>query len=97
MSLDLHDAARALAAAPPRVEAEDPFFVVGTDRSGTTLLRMMLDSHPDLAIPPETHFIPALYKAMHAARKDGSLGFGLRRGDARHQPRDGAESRGAKT
>ena len=36
-------------------------FVVGVNRSGTTLLRMMLDSHPDLAIPPETHFIPALF------------------------------------
>ncbi|MDQ3175479.1 MAG: sulfotransferase [Acidobacteriota bacterium] len=34
-------------------------FVVGVGRSGTTLLRLMLDAHPDLAIPPETHFIPA--------------------------------------
>jgi Sulfotransferase family len=34
-------------------------FVVGVSRSGTTLLRLMLDSHPDMAIPPETHFIPA--------------------------------------
>jgi hypothetical protein len=32
-------------------------------RSGTTLLRLMLDAHPDLAIPPETHFIPKLIKA----------------------------------
>jgi Sulfotransferase family len=29
-------------------------FVVGAPRSGTTLLRFMLDSHPDVAIPPET-------------------------------------------
>jgi hypothetical protein len=35
-------------------------FIVGAGRSGTTLLRMMLDSHPELAIPPETHFIPLL-------------------------------------
>ncbi len=35
-------------------------FVVGVGRSGTTLLRMMLDAHPQLAIPPETHFIPEL-------------------------------------
>src|SRR4051794_12605474 len=34
--------------------------VVGVPRSGTTLLRMMLDAHPDLAIPPETGFLPAL-------------------------------------
>jgi hypothetical protein len=43
-----------------RGAADAPFpvpFVVGVGRSGTTLLRLMLDSHPDLAIPPETHFI----------------------------------------
>lgn len=32
-------------------------FIVGVPRSGTTLLRLMLDAHPDLAIPPETNFI----------------------------------------
>ena len=36
-------------------------------RSGTTLLRLMLDSHPQLAIPPETGFIPEL---IAAARPD---------------------------
>jgi len=35
-------------------------FVVGHGRSGTTLLRLMLDAHPALAIPPETQFIPQL-------------------------------------
>jgi hypothetical protein len=35
-------------------------FVVGMNRSGTTLLRMMLDAHPQLTIPPETHFVPDL-------------------------------------
>jgi hypothetical protein len=31
--------------------------VVGAPRSGTTLLRLMLDAHPNLAIPPETGFL----------------------------------------
>jgi len=31
-------------------------FIVGAPRSGTTLLRLMLDAHPNLAIPPETGF-----------------------------------------
>jgi sulfotransferase family protein len=31
--------------------------IVGVPRSGTTLLRLMLDSHSDLAIPPETGFL----------------------------------------
>jgi hypothetical protein len=43
-------------------------FIVGVTRSGTTLLRLMLDSHPDLAIPPETHFVPSL---IRSARKRG--------------------------
>ncbi|MTW22661.1 sulfotransferase family protein [Allochromatium palmeri] len=35
-------------------------FVIGLGRSGTTLLRLMLDAHSHLAIPAETHFIPFL-------------------------------------
>ena len=31
--------------------------IVGSPRSGTTMLRLMLDSHPELAIPPETAFL----------------------------------------
>jgi hypothetical protein len=31
--------------------------IVGSPRSGTTLLRFMLDSHRELAIPPETGFL----------------------------------------
>src|SRR5919108_2531245 len=38
-------------------------FIVGATRSGTTLLRLMLDAHPEMAIPSETHFIPDLIKA----------------------------------
>src|SRR5581483_4079891 len=34
-----------------------PIFIVGANGSGTTLLRLMLDSHPNLAIPPETGFL----------------------------------------
>ncbi len=43
-------------------------FIVGVGRSGTTLLRLMLDAHPDLTIPPETHFIPGLIEAAGARR-----------------------------
>jgi len=44
-------------------------FVVGVGRSGTTLLRLMLDAHPELTIPPETGFIPDL---IEAAKADGA-------------------------
>jgi Sulfotransferase family len=39
--------------------ATDPVFVLCMGRSGSTLLRFVLDAHPDLACPPETS-LPAL-------------------------------------
>ena len=49
----------------PRRATEPPPapFVIGVGRSGTTLLRLMLDAHPELAIPPETRFVPRLIAA----------------------------------
>jgi hypothetical protein len=41
-------------------------FVVGVGRSGTTLLRLMLDSHPELAIGPETGFAPDVVRACRS-------------------------------
>jgi sulfotransferase family protein len=37
--------------------AERPIFVVGYQRSGTTLLQSLLGAHRRIAAPPETHFI----------------------------------------
>ena len=50
-------------------------FVVGVGRSGTTLLRLMLDAHPDLAMPPETGFVPDLIAATKptGARPEDAL------------------------
>ena len=42
-------------------ENQEPFFIVGAMRSGTTLLRLMLAAHSRIVIPPESHFIPHLY------------------------------------
>jgi len=39
-----------------------PIFIVGVARSGTTLLRYMLCSHPNLFVPPESNFIPRFFR-----------------------------------
>lgn len=38
------------------VDLERPVLVCGVGRSGTSLLHSMLNAHPALALPPETHF-----------------------------------------
>ena len=43
-------------------------FVVGVGRSGTTLLRLMLDAHSTMAMPPETHFFQSLLDASGKIR-----------------------------
>lgn len=43
-------------------DADSPIFVVGCPRSGTSLLRNLLRSHPRLTLPDESHFIPGVYR-----------------------------------
>ncbi len=47
-------------------------FVIGCPRSGTTLLQRMLDSHPELAVANDTHFIPRAIAHLH-----GDVDFAL--------------------
>jgi hypothetical protein len=58
----------------PRPGAPFPF-VVGCHRSGTTLLRAMLDSHPALAIPGESHFVAALARPHRRRRFETRRGL----------------------
>jgi len=48
----------------PRDRLDRFCFIVGCGRSGTTLLRAMLDAHPMLAVPYESHWVVA-----HARRR----------------------------
>jgi hypothetical protein len=42
--------------------SDRPIIVLGCPRSGTTLLQVMLHSHPRIAIPPETRFLLPAYR-----------------------------------
>jgi hypothetical protein len=48
-----------------------PVFIVGSGRSGTTLLRSVLSAHSRIAIAPETHFL----KRVERSGRNGSTTF----------------------
>ena len=56
--------------AVPARTSNAPIFVVGTPRSGTTLLASMLGAHPRIDCGPETLFLPRLEAADAAALLD---------------------------
>lgn len=51
-----------------------PFFVVGSARSGTTLLRLMLNAHPSVSVPPESRFVTELWRGSEEVDADATLG-----------------------
>jgi sulfotransferase family protein len=52
-------------------------FIVGCPRSGTTLLQRMVNAHPQVAITPESHWIPRLYEKPWAQTPAGVVEFKL--------------------
>lgn len=47
-----------------------PIFILGNPRSGTSLLRLMLTCHPQIVIPPESHFflwLESKYESINPA------------------------------
>ncbi len=63
---------------------ENPIFIVGAHRSGTSLVRRLFNSHRDIACPPESFFI-ANYAAMLDDKFVGAgyEGFGYSAEEAR--------------
>lgn len=54
------------------------FFILGRPRSGTTLLRTLLDAHPNVIVPPEFPIIPLLANRFRKVKqwdKDQILSF----------------------
>jgi len=52
-----------------QTENSGPFFIVGSGRSGSTLLRMILCAHTKITIPPETYFITPLVERLPINQK----------------------------
>ena len=65
-----------------RVEAPFPF-IVGRNRSGTTLLRAMFDSHPEMAVPHESHLIVPVLKNRRRYETQTGVDIDLFERDAR--------------
>jgi protein-tyrosine sulfotransferase len=51
--------------------------VLGVPRSGTTLLRRLLQAHPDIACPPETNLLSAASRFLDEQRFAGGLSVGV--------------------
>ncbi len=49
----------------PQRDASAPFFIVGAQRSGTTMLRLMLNAHSALCVPFESGFITEFAAKAH--------------------------------
>ncbi|MFV8819143.1 sulfotransferase family protein [Haliea sp. E17] len=50
-----------------------PIFIIGTHRSGTSLLRRIIDSHPAIACPPESFFMSHYFSLI--SDDEASIGF----------------------
>lgn len=51
----------------------NPFFIIGSGRSGNTLLRAVLSAHQDIAIPPESYVLGSVAKTFQKIRYEDWL------------------------
>jgi hypothetical protein len=65
-SLACHDMYQSERAGSQTGNMTAPFFIVGSGRSGSTLLRVILCAHSRITIPPETYFIKPLLERLPA-------------------------------
>jgi hypothetical protein len=70
------EARRTLSVVSLHERAERPIFIVGCQRSGTTLLRLMLDSHPRISCGPESGLLSDL-AGLHGRNAGYLRNYGL--------------------
>lgn len=70
---------REIVAPEARCATERPIFVIGVHRSGTTLVRLVIDSHSRIACPPESFFLlPERALLDDAKALEGLLAMGFK-------------------
>ncbi len=61
---------------------DNPIFLIGVHRSGTSLTRRILDSHPNIACPPESFFMENYAEMINSSYvQSGYEGFGYNRSE----------------
>jgi hypothetical protein len=58
-------------------EAAQGIVILGMPRSGTTLLRRLLDAHPAICCPPETNLLSAAARFLHEETSAGGIAIGV--------------------
>jgi protein-tyrosine sulfotransferase len=58
-------------------EAAQGIVILGMPRSGTTLLRRLLDAHPAICCPPETNLLSAAARFLHEEAFAGGISIGV--------------------
>jgi protein-tyrosine sulfotransferase len=61
----------------PAADAYEGIVVLGVPRSGTTLLRRLLNAHPNIACPPETNLLSAASRFLEEHGFAGGLSIGV--------------------
>jgi sulfotransferase family protein len=77
--------------ASPKTSPNPYLFIVGSARSGTTLLRRIVAAHRQIAITPETHWVPRWYEKRKGVTPQGTVTSELldRLANSRRFPRYG--------
>jgi len=69
-------------------DSKPPIFILGCQRSGTSLMRRILDSHSSIACPPESAFIVQLARVYEIKRAlQGLIDMGFSEADVLEQMR----------